>query len=83
MYRDLRQHFSWNNMKKEITEFANIMSDRDQRFQAHFFWSTSKNLWNKLNFRSSYHLETDGQTEGGNQILEDMLRACVWEFQGK
>jgi len=35
-----------------------------------------------LNFSSSYHPETDGQTERVNQILQGMLRACVLEFQG-
>jgi len=36
-----------------------------------------------LHFSSSYHPEPDGQTEKVNQILEDMLRAFVLEFQGK
>lgn len=36
----------------------------------------------KLSFNSSYHPESDGQTERVNQILEDMLRACVMDFQG-
>jgi hypothetical protein len=31
---------------------------------------------------SAYHLQTDGQTERDNQILEDMLRACVMEYPG-
>jgi hypothetical protein len=28
---------------------------------------------------SAYHQQTDGQTKKVNQILEDMLRACVIE----
>jgi len=34
-----------------------------------------------LNYSSSYHLKTDGQTKKVNKILEDMVRACVLEFQ--
>jgi hypothetical protein len=31
----------------------------------------------KLNFSSTYHLQTDRKTERTNQGLEDMLRACA------
>jgi hypothetical protein len=36
----------------------------------------------KLNFSSTYHPHTDGQTERTNQVLEDMLRACALKHGG-
>jgi hypothetical protein len=35
-----------------------------------------------LNFSSTYHLQTDGQTKRVNQIIEDMLRACALPYEG-
>jgi hypothetical protein len=49
---------------------------------AQFWEQLHASLETHLIHSSAYHLQTDGQTERVNQILEDMLRACVMEHQG-
>ena len=54
-----------------------IVFDRGTQFMSHFWQQVHSSLGTKLNFSTAYHPQTDGQTERVNQILEDMLRACV------
>jgi hypothetical protein len=54
-----------------------IVSDRGAPFVARFWEQLQESLGTKLIRSSAYHPQTDGQTERVNQILEDMLRACV------
>ena len=61
---------------------VSIVSDRDPRFTSRFWGSLQKALGTKLYFRITFHPQTDGQSERTIQILEEMLRAYVNEFQG-
>jgi hypothetical protein len=47
---------------------------------AHFWEQLHECLGTQLIRSSSYHPQTDGQTERINQILEDMLRASILHF---
>ena len=58
-----------------------IVSDRDSRFTSSFWKSLHKALGTRLAFSTAFHPQTDGQSERTIQTLEDMLRACVLDFQ--
>jgi hypothetical protein len=57
-----------------------IVLDRGSQFTSKFWKKLHESVDTKLNFSSAYHLQTDGQTERTNQILEDMLRACALKY---
>nr|GEX51653.1 reverse transcriptase domain-containing protein [Tanacetum cinerariifolium] len=59
---------------------VSIISDRDPRFASRFWKSLQKSLGMNLDIRTTYHPETDGQSERTIQTLEDMLRACMMDF---
>ena len=58
-----------------------IISDRGSVFTGRFWTSFQEALGTQLNFSTTYHPETDGQTELTNQTLEDMLHMYVMDQQ--
>ena len=60
-----------------------IISYRGAQFIARFWEQFHAALGTRLIRNSTYHPQTDGQTERVNQILEDILRACVLSYSKK
>ncbi|GJX84570.1 putative reverse transcriptase domain-containing protein [Tanacetum coccineum] len=59
---------------------VSIICDRDPRFASNFWRSLQKALGTNVDMSTTYHLQTDGQSERTIQTLKDMLRACVIDF---
>src|SRR5579883_1549543 len=57
-----------------------IVSDRGALFVARFWEQMQDLLGTKLLGGTAYHPQTDGQTERVNRVLEDLLRACVLQY---
>jgi hypothetical protein len=59
-----------------------IISDRDPRFTSRLWPSLQRAMGTKLNLSTTFHPQTDGQSERTIQTLEDPLRFCVLVFGG-
>jgi transposase InsO family protein len=59
-----------------------IISDRGLQFVARFWEQLHASHETHLIHSSASHSQMDGQTERVNQILKDILRACILEHQG-
>ena len=61
---------------------VSMVLDKDPIFTAHFWKSFQKAMRTQLMMSTTFHPQTDGQSERTIQILEDMLRACVLDLKG-
>ena len=81
----VRTDYSLNKLAelyiKEIVRLhgipISIISDRDSRFTSRFWGNLQEALGTRLNFSTTFHLQTDGQSKRVIQVLEDMLRSSV------
>ncbi|XP_070055804.1 uncharacterized protein [Nicotiana tomentosiformis] len=71
----------------EIVRFhgvsVSIISNRGPQFTSHFWRAVQRELGTRVELSTAFHLQTNGQLEQTVQILEDMLRACVIDFEGQ
>ncbi|KAL4376493.1 hypothetical protein GQ457_02G033130 [Hibiscus cannabinus] len=73
MYRDLKAELYIREIVRLHGVPKSIVSDRDPKFTSRFWESLHTALGSRLNFSTSYHPQTDGQSERVIQFLEDML----------
>lgn len=59
-----------------------MVPDFDPRFASKFWDSLQSALSSNLAISTAYHSQTDGQSERTIQMLEDMLRVVVMDFNG-
>nr|GEZ57006.1 putative reverse transcriptase domain-containing protein [Tanacetum cinerariifolium] len=81
---DMLENLTRQYLKEVVSKHGvpvSIISDCDGKCTLHFWKSLNKALGTRLDISTSYHPETDGQSERTIQTLEDMLRACVLDFR--
>jgi hypothetical protein len=61
---------------------VSIFSYRDPGFTSRLWLSIQHTLETRLDMSIVFDPQTDGQSERVIQVLEDLLRACVLEFEG-
>ncbi|GJZ11825.1 putative reverse transcriptase domain-containing protein [Tanacetum coccineum] len=75
--------WKWENINMDfVTKLPKTAFGQDTIwFTSHFWKSLNDALGTQLDMSTAYHPQTDGQSERTIQTLEDMLRACVMDFE--
>jgi hypothetical protein len=56
-----------------------IVYGRDPKFASNLWKRLFKGFETNLNFSTTYHSDSNGKTNGVNQMIEDMLRMYVMD----
>ena len=80
-YLDRLARLYINEIFKLHGVLMSIKLNRDPRFTSRFQPKFQKALGTILQFSTTFHPQTDGQSERTIQTLEYMIRACVLEFK--
>nr|GEY39745.1 putative reverse transcriptase domain-containing protein [Tanacetum cinerariifolium] len=90
MQQDLKKLYWWPNMKAEIATYVRLPKTPsgydsiwvivDRLTNSAYFLPMKKSDSTDVNMSTTYHPETDGQSERTVQTLEDMLQACLIDF---
>ena len=59
---------------------VSIISDQRATFTSVFWQELHKAMGTRLDFSTTFHPQTDGQSERTIQTLEDVLRMCIIDF---
>ncbi|GKB27042.1 putative reverse transcriptase domain-containing protein [Tanacetum coccineum] len=71
----------WVNVDR-LTKSAHFLPMRKDYKMDRFWQLMQEALGTKLDMSTTYHPQIDGQSERTIQTLEDILRACVLDFEG-
>ncbi|GJR62282.1 reverse transcriptase domain-containing protein [Tanacetum coccineum] len=80
---DSTETLTWLYIKEMVLRHGvsiSIILDHNSHFTSRFWQSMQSALGTQLDMSTSYHPQTDGQSERTIQILKDMLQACVIDF---
>ncbi|GKA53813.1 putative reverse transcriptase domain-containing protein [Tanacetum coccineum] len=85
-----RDRIRWPGMKKDVAEYVSkcltclkVKAEHQRSYGLLQQPDTmQKALGTRLDMSTTYHPQTDGQSERTIQTLEDILRACVLDFGG-